>query len=194
MEDKTKRVCPVERAKGLDNFLRKLIQNPKKILKGYIKEGMTVLDVGCGPGFFSVEIADMVGKSGKVIAADLQQGMLDKIKAKIKGTEIENIIELHKCEEDSIGISIMVDFVLAFYMVHEVPDQEIFLKEIHSILNPDGTFYLIEPAFHVSKRQFEETINRADVVGFIQVERPGMILSRAVVFKKTPKNHQSYHK
>jgi ubiquinone/menaquinone biosynthesis C-methylase UbiE len=78
-----------------------LVQDPKKILKDYVKEGMTVLDVGCGPGFFSVEIADMVGASGKVIAVDLQQGMLDKIKNKIERTGIENIIELHKCEEDS---------------------------------------------------------------------------------------------
>jgi len=52
MNDKEKHVCPVESAKGLDNFFRKLVQNPKKILKDYVKKGMTVLDVGCGPGFF----------------------------------------------------------------------------------------------------------------------------------------------
>jgi ubiquinone/menaquinone biosynthesis C-methylase UbiE len=184
MKDKKKHVCPVEKAKGLDNFFRKLVQNPKKILKDYVKEGMTVLDIGCGPGFFSVGIADMVGTSGKVIAADLQQGMLDRIKKKIKGTEIENIIELHKCEEDRIGISKMVDFVLAFYMVHEVPDKDKFLKEIYSILKPEGTFFIIEPSFHVSKKAFEETVNRADTIGFSQVKRPGMMLSRAVVLKK----------
>jgi ubiquinone/menaquinone biosynthesis C-methylase UbiE len=184
MDKKTKRVCPVEGANALDNFLRKLVQNPKKILKDYVKEGMTVLDVGCGPGFFSVEIADIVGASGKVIAADLQQGMLDKIKHKIEGREIEKIIELHKCEEDRIGISTKVDFVLAFYMVHEVPDQDKFLKEIYSILKPDGTFFIIEPAFHVSKKAFEETVKRAGAIGFIQVKRSGIILSRAVVLKK----------
>jgi len=184
MRDKEKHICPVERANGLDNFFRKLVQNPKKILKDYVKEGMTVLDVGCGPGFFSVGIADMVGASGKVIAVDLQQGMLDKIKNKIEGTEIENIIELHKCEEDRIGISTKVDLILAFYMVHEVPDQDKFLKEMYSILKPDGTFFIVEPAFHVSKKAFEETVNRADTIGFSQVKRPGMILSRAVVLKK----------
>jgi len=63
---------------------------------------MTVLDVGCGPGFYSVEMADMVGKSGNVIAADLQQGMLEKVEEKIKGTYIENRIKLHKCEKDRI--------------------------------------------------------------------------------------------
>ena len=56
---------------SLDNRVRRWIQKPKKILKFYIKEGMAVLDVGCGPVFFSIEMAQMVGKSGRVIAADL---------------------------------------------------------------------------------------------------------------------------
>ena len=72
-------VCPSRHAGSLDNSFRRWLQNPQKILAPYIKEGMTVLDVGCGPGFFSVEIAKMVGKNGKVISADLQDGMLEKV-------------------------------------------------------------------------------------------------------------------
>lgn len=60
-----KRVCPVERAGSLDSYVRKLFQDPRKILKPYIHEGMTVLDLGCGPGVFSTEIAKMVKDSGK---------------------------------------------------------------------------------------------------------------------------------
>jgi ubiquinone/menaquinone biosynthesis C-methylase UbiE len=71
--EKNKRICPVEYAVGLDNSVRRLLQNPRKILKPYIHEGMTVLDLGCGPGFFSIEIAKMLKDSGKVIAADLQE-------------------------------------------------------------------------------------------------------------------------
>jgi len=48
-------ICPVERAGGLDNRIRRWLQNPQKILRLYIAEGMTVLDVGCGPGFFSLD-------------------------------------------------------------------------------------------------------------------------------------------
>jgi 2-polyprenyl-3-methyl-5-hydroxy-6-metoxy-1,4-benzoquinol methylase len=51
------RVCPVEKAKHLDSFFRKILQNPQKILRKYINKGMTVLDFGCGPGFFTIEIA-----------------------------------------------------------------------------------------------------------------------------------------
>jgi len=123
-KEKSKRICPVEKAGGLDNFVRKLLQNPQKILKPYINEGMTVLDLGCGPGFFSIEIAKRLIDSGKVIAADLQEGMLDKVRQKIKGTELEQKIIPHKCQEESIDLTEKVDFVLAFYMIHEVPNQD----------------------------------------------------------------------
>jgi Ribosomal protein L11 methylase len=58
------RVCPVERAGGLDNWVRRWLQNPRKFLAPYVSKGMTVLDMGCGPGFFSLEMASMVGVSG----------------------------------------------------------------------------------------------------------------------------------
>ena len=64
---------------------------------------MTVLDLGCGPGFFSVDLALMVGKSGRVIATDMQEGMLRKLQQKIQGTDIEELILLHRCEPDKIG-------------------------------------------------------------------------------------------
>ena len=95
------RVCPVSIAGGLDNRLRRWIQNPRKILGPYVKEGMKVLDIGCGPGFFSIEMARLVGKSGKVIALDLQEGMLRKLSNKIQGTELEKRVTLHKCEKNS---------------------------------------------------------------------------------------------
>jgi ubiquinone/menaquinone biosynthesis C-methylase UbiE len=91
------RVCSVERAGSLDNRIRRWIQDPQKILRPYIEEGMTVLDLGCGPGHFSIALAQMVGKSGRVIAADLQEEMLQKLRDKIQGTELEERITLHKC-------------------------------------------------------------------------------------------------
>ena len=175
-------VCPIERAGHLDGRLRKWLQSPKKILGSYIKEDMTVLDIGCGSGFFSTEMAKMVGDSGMVIAADLQEGMLDILKKKILGTEIEKRIRLHKCEEDKIGISEKVDFTLAFYMVHEVPDHKKFFKEIISMLKSNGKFLIVEPKyFHVSKRDFEKTVKAAMDIGFNPVEKPRVFLGRTIV-------------
>ena len=184
MSDGNKRVCPVERAGSLDNRIRRWLQNPQKIVGPYIEEGMTVLDLGCGPGFFSIDMAQMVGKSGRVIAADLQEGMLQKLRDKIQGTEYEERITLHKCEENKIGVSEEIDFVLAFYMVHEVPNQEEFFNEIGVILKPKGQVLVVEPPFHVSKSAFEETIRKARNAGFTLVERPKVLLSKTAVLRK----------
>ena len=184
MSDGNKRVCPIERASSLDNRMRRWLQNPQKILGPYIEEGMTVLDLGCGPGFFSIDMAQMVGKYGRVIAADLQEGMLQKLRDKIQGTELEERITLHKCEENKIGISEEIDFVLVFYVVHEVPNQEEFFNEIGVILKPKGQVLVVEPPFHVSKSAFEETIRKARNAGFTLTERPKVLLSKTAVLQK----------
>ena len=184
MTDRNERVCPVEKAGSLDNRIRRWLQNPQKILKPYIAEGMTVLDAGCGPGFFSIDMAQMVGKAGRVIASDLQEGMLQKVRDKIKGTELEERIILHKCEENKIGISENVDFVLLFYMVHEVPNKKKLFYEIEKILNPNGQVLVVEPPFHVSKSAFEKTVRKARDIGFIDVEGPRVLFSKTVILKK----------
>ena len=182
-KEKSKGICPVEKAGELDNSIRKLLQNPQKILKPYIHEGMTVLDLGCGPGFFSIEIAKLLIDSGKVIAADLQEGMLDKVRQKIKGTELEKRITLHKCQEESINLNEKVDFVLAFCMIHEVPNQDKLFRELKSIVKPNGQLFIIEPKFHVSKKSFDLMIERVKEIGFEIKVRPKLFFSRTIVLK-----------
>lgn len=181
MNNRKGRVCPVEIAGTLDNRIRRWVQNPWKILGPYVKSGMTVLDYGCGPGFFSLDMAEMVGGSGKVIAADLQAGMLDIVRKKIRGTILENRIALHKCREDAIGVAEKLDFVLAFYMLHELPDQGAFFREIVSILKPEGKILAVEPPFHVSKWAFSTSIDKAQDAGLVPLENPKVFLSKAVV-------------
>jgi ubiquinone/menaquinone biosynthesis C-methylase UbiE len=182
-KEKDPYVCPAIFAGSLDNSLRRWLQNPYKILQHHINPGMTVLDLGCGPGFFTVEIAKMLQESGKVIAADLQEGMLEKVKRKIKGTYLEKRVEIHKCEENKTGIMEKVDFVLAFWMIHEVPDQNRLFGELKSILKPDGKIYIIEPKIHVSEKSFEKM--RVSLINndFEIIDRPKVIISRAILLK-----------
>lgn len=175
------KVCPVEIAGSLDNSIRRFLQNPQKILSPYIKKGMTVLDMGCGPGFFTIEIAKLLNGSGKVIAADLQDGMLEKVRQKIRGTELEQRIELHRCQSTTIGVDEKVDFVLAFYVVHEVPDQDKLFQEFKSILNSDGKILIVEPNFHVNRKSFETMLEIASNIGFEIIDRPKFFLNRAVL-------------
>jgi ubiquinone/menaquinone biosynthesis C-methylase UbiE len=183
LKDKN-RVCPVGLSGGLDNIIRRWLQNPQKVLQPYVSQGMVVLDLGCGPGFFTLEMAGMVGKSGRVIACDLQDGMLQKLRAKIEGSQLEDIIALHKCSGDHIGVSEVVDFMLVFYVLHEVPDQDKYLKEMCSLVKPNGRILLVEPPFHVSKKEFSETVNKARIAGLQLVESPKVFMGRTAVFKK----------
>jgi ubiquinone/menaquinone biosynthesis C-methylase UbiE len=185
MPDEKERICPVRHAGILDNTIRKWIQDPKKILGPFIKSGMTVLDLGCGPGFFTVAIAEMVGRSGKVIAADVQDGMLKKVQDKIKGTDIENRIYVHKCSKDGIGFSGSVDLVLAFYVIHEISNMQSILMEINKLLKDRGHLLIIEPKYiHVSKKDFEQTVRSASELGFEHVGNLHILLSQGVALRK----------
>jgi ubiquinone/menaquinone biosynthesis C-methylase UbiE len=181
MKTDNKSVCPVELAGGLDNRLRRFLQNPRKILAPYIRPKMTALDLGCGPGFFTIEMGRMLYGSGKVVAADLQQGMLDKVVAKIKGTVLENTIQLHKCQDDRIGLAEKVDFILAFFMVHEVPDHDKLFAEVKTLLKPGGRMLIIEPNFHVSKKSFNSMMEIIHKYGLTEIDRPRHFLCRSVL-------------
>ncbi len=181
-------ICPIELAGSLDTKIRRWFQNPQSILRPYIKEGMTVLDLGCGPGFFTLDMAHMVGESGRVIAADLQEGMLQKLKKKTQGTELEHRIILHKCEEDSIGITEEVDFILAFYMVHEAPYQDKFFKDIKSILKTSGLMLIVEPPLHVSREKFSQSIRNAKDAGLLTSEGPKIPLNKTAIIRSTLKS------
>jgi 2-polyprenyl-3-methyl-5-hydroxy-6-metoxy-1,4-benzoquinol methylase len=82
-------------------------------------------------------------------------------------------------------LSEKVDFVLAFYMVHEVSNQEELLHEITSMLKSNGHVLIAEPLFHVSKKEFNETLNKAEKAGLMPVESPKIFFSRAAAMKKT---------
>ncbi len=174
-------VCPSTFSGSLDNFLRRLAHKPGKILKPFIKEGMVVLDMGCGPGYFTKEMARLVGDGGKVIAADLQQGMLEKMTRKVRDYGFESRVESHLCQPESTGIKRKVDFILTFWMVHEVPDQTLFFNEMKSLLNPGGKILIAEPKIHVTKKAFSEMIKRIESAGFRVTDRPDITISRSVV-------------
>jgi ubiquinone/menaquinone biosynthesis C-methylase UbiE len=174
-------VCPATFSKSLDNFLRRLIHKPEKILAPFVKEGMTALDLGCGPGYFTAELARLVGESGRVTAADLQQEMLDKMLIKISGAGFEKRVDAHKCQAESTGINKKFDFILTFWMVHEVPDQVRFIEEIKSLLKPGGKILIVEPKFHVTNKEFSGMTARLERAGLKIISLPKVAISRSVV-------------
>jgi ubiquinone/menaquinone biosynthesis C-methylase UbiE len=181
---KQKHVCPIEKAGGLDSRFRRWLQNPDKIAGPYIAEGMHVLDFGCGPGFFTAPIAERAGASGRVIASDMQAGMLDLVRGKFENTDLEDRIVLHQCGETRINLEETVDLVFAFYVIHEVPDPAACFRDFAGIVRPDGAVFMAEPLLHVSKKDFEATIHIAEQHGFRLAERPKIFFSRAALLRR----------
>ena len=176
--------CPWWLIFTFDNAFRRRYHDPQKILEKYVQPGDTALDVGCGMGYFSVGLAQLVGEHGKVIAADLQEQMLRGVRRRAKRAGLEERIRCHLSQPGTIGIPGPVDFALAFWMVHEVRDASAFLKEIYELLKPGGKFLLVEPVIHVPSPAFERTVELARSAGFGDIERPSVHFSRAILLQK----------
>ena len=179
-------VCPWWLAYTFDHRLRTLVHNPKKLFGGYVRPGMTVLDIGCGLGFNALGLAGLVGPSGRVIAVDIQQKMLDGLMRRAKKQGLDGRIQPHLAGEEGFGLNVEAQFILAFYMVHEVPDCSGFMKQVRENLETNGRFMMIEPPFHVNAKAFEKSIRIAEGSGLVLDERPGVRFGRAAVFKRSP--------
>jgi ubiquinone/menaquinone biosynthesis C-methylase UbiE len=171
--EKTKgHVCPHQISFMLDNWFRRLIQHPKKIAWEYIKNGDTVFDMGCGPGYFSIDLAKMVGETGKVFAVDLQESMLIRVKKKALRHGVSQRMVFHQCHASRIGLNQKADFILAYYMIHETPDPKAFFTEIRSMLTTNGKLLVVEPRMHVSQEMFESMVENAESAGLKAIDFP----------------------
>jgi ubiquinone/menaquinone biosynthesis C-methylase UbiE len=178
MKNEQTHIFSFQKAEQLDGKIRRLLQNPFKILTPYISERMTVLDYGCGNGYFSIPLSKMVGNSGKVFAVDIQKEMLDKLSSKILALNISNITAIH-IGNDKLKLPVLADFAVAVYVVHEIPDQKKFFREVFDLLKPNGKLLVIEPDFIVSGRKFKVTLEIAKQTGFIENEKLNLLFSKS---------------
>jgi ubiquinone/menaquinone biosynthesis C-methylase UbiE len=177
-------VCPWYCCFTFDNFFRRWLQNPYKIISQYIEYGDTVIDVGPGQGYFSIPMAKIVGEHGRIIVIDIQQQMLDILRAKAERAGVAERITYTLVRNANFGLKVEADFILAFWMVHEVPDKEIFFTSIYAALKQGKKLLIAEPYLHVSKRMMEETIHIALKIGFRIVDKPTIFFSRSIVLVK----------
>jgi ubiquinone/menaquinone biosynthesis C-methylase UbiE len=181
------RVCPWWLGYFLASPIRRFLYDPEEVLGPYIKEGMSVLDMGCGMGFFSLPIAKMTGKTGKVVCIDLQEKMIEGLVKRAKKAGLSERIEARTCRQNSLGVKDLagkIDFALAFALVHEVPDKDRLFSELYDTLRHDGKFLLVEPSGHVSKKDFEKTVATVQRAGFEALSEVKVRRSHAVLFRR----------
>ena len=181
------RVCPWWVGWLLASPLRKLAQDPSRILEPYVRPGMTVLEPGPGMGFFTLELARLVGPEGRVVAVDVQPKMVEGLQKRARRAGLSDRIEARVAPAATMALDAYdnaVDFVLAFAVVHETPSAERFFAEAARAMKPRASLLLAEPAGHVSGQEFENELAVARGAGLTTVGRPQVPRSQAAVLKK----------
>lgn len=166
------RVCPWWGGYFIDNPLRRWLHKPEVFLAPFLWPGMTVLDFGCGMGFTSIAMARLLAGRGTVISADLQTQMLRVVERRARRAGLAERIETHRCQKDSLALDRTIDFALAFWSAHEVPDLGKLLDEVHTCLVPGGKFLIVEPRGHVTPTDMRAMTEKAENAGFESLEDP----------------------
>ncbi len=123
--------------------LTDFIWNPQRHLKKIpLKEGMTVVDYGCGPGRYTLPISKLTGPKGKVFAVDIHPLAIRTVKEKASEQGLTNI-ETILVDSYNTGIKDSnIDLILLIDTFHMINDYHALFQEIHRILKPDGTLFM----------------------------------------------------
>jgi ubiquinone/menaquinone biosynthesis C-methylase UbiE len=165
----------------LDLPLRRLLIDREKFLRGMgVKEGDRVLEVGCGPGFFTETLSLIVGEKGKVYAQDIEEAMLRKIKKKLPSFRYPNVIPL-LCNSSSLELpDSSCDVILCANVIEEIYKEgelEGTVKEIGRVLKPGGILFIKEHRFGGTEPIIKETEALLVRFGYDKVSEEKTLLS-----------------
>lgn len=162
---------------NMDNPFTQVTQAATLIQHLDLQPGMTVLDVGCGPGRLAIPVAQKVGPEGRVVAMDIQDGMLQRVQKKAKAANLTNI----KCFQEGIGQGKLeqgkFDRVLLVSVLGEVLKQDTALKEIFEALKPDGILSVTETIFDPHFQSRTKVLKLAESIGFKEKCRFGNFIA-----------------
>lgn len=135
--------------------------------------GMSVLDVGCGPGRLTIPAAKRVGEEGRVMALDIQPGMLSRVQEKAEAAGLTNIQFLHAAMGEGRLEHGLFDCALLVTVLGEIPDRETALSEIFGALKPGGILSVTEIIFDPHFQRIGSVVRLAEGVGFRQIAQFG---------------------
>lgn len=172
-------------ARFIDNPIRRRIQPPAKVVDWIdIQNGMQVLEVGPGPGTFTIEAAKRVGEKGKVFAIDIQPTVISKLNSKLQRNRIANVTAKVASAYELPFSSNTFDRVFMIAVLAEIPDKKKALFEIKRVLKDNGLLAIGEFLPDPDYPRRKTVINWCEDVGFGLVSRYGSIIHYVLTFKK----------
>lgn len=154
-----------------DNPILPLVRNPYKLLKAAgLKEGQTVLEVGCGPGFFTIPAAELVGDEGHVYALDIHPRAVERVKKKIEKKALKNVTAICANASDTGLPGGSIDLVFVFGLRHITGGRETMLTELSRVLKPGGIL-----SFEKTRGPETALIEEVEPKGLIYTGKKGRI-------------------
>jgi len=142
-------------------------ENASEVLRRVgVREEMSILDYGCGTGRFTIPSAKIVGRKGKVYAADVRSSALEHVKEEAEKEELGNI-ETVLCENSVVTMGLRdesVDTILVYDVMHAIDDREGLFKELHRVLRQDG-FLSIFP-MHMGTEKMLGIMDKCELFSF----------------------------
>lgn len=181
-------VCPWWVGYFLASPLRRLFQDPARLLAPYVEPGMTVLEPGPGMGFFTLELARLVGPAGRVLAVDVEPRMIAGLRRRADKAGLLARIDARVVPPASMALDHVagaIDFVFVHAVVHEMPAPTPFFAEAARAMRPGATLLLAEPAGHVDDAEFAAEIAAAALAALSVDRRPALWGCQAALLRKT---------
>jgi ubiquinone/menaquinone biosynthesis C-methylase UbiE len=137
---------PHQFAEMLDHPWRLRYRKPDETVGAFgITAGMTVLDLGCGTGIFTVEMAAMVGAEGTVHAVDLQRPLLERTQARVQQAAVADRVELHHAGAYHLPLETSsIDLAVLIATLTQIPQKAPALAELRRVLKPDARLAISE--------------------------------------------------
>lgn len=169
----------------LDSPVRRALQSPAEVVAALgIRPGMTVLELGPGPGTFTIEAARRAEPGGKVVAVDIEPKMLAILSNKAQRFGVENI-ETHQADAYHIPLpDNAVDLAFMVTVLAEIPDRQRALAEIHRVLKPGGRLAIGEAIFDPDYPRRSTVIRWCERAGFRLEASYGSLLWYVLSFTK----------
>jgi len=164
--------CPASFSWIVDNAIRRKYMHPVLDRVG-LNPGERVLELGPGPGVFTVEAARRLLPTGSLVVVDIQPEMITQVEERIQEAGLENVeTRVASAYQLPLG-DVSVDLAFLVTVLPEIPDLHKALSELHRVIKPGGVLSITEEFMDPDYPFISETINRVEKVGFRLKEKFG---------------------
>lgn len=169
----------------------KILPSLKVLTHFGLKAGRRLADLGCGPGYFALKAAEIIGTQGQIKAVDINTERLEHLRQSAGERGLSGQIETYLAHDESVPLPDQdVEIALISNVLHELQDPLNYLRDARRVLKQGGEVWVIEFQYKETpmgpplseRRPLEEWVTLLEQAGFediwVQIFHPAHILMR----------------